>query len=81
MINDEKQIILRILEQFVQTGNAGDEQVKVVCLPDNKTSFVEHIGEDSRSVMLDEYRVGAQIVWAGFSARSQTVFLSATKGR
>jgi hypothetical protein len=31
--------------------------------------------------MLDEYRVGDRTVWAGFSSRSQTVYLSAVNGR
>jgi hypothetical protein len=81
MITDEKQVILRVVERFIQTGIASDEQVNVVCLPDNKTIFVERIGEDSRSVMLDEYRLDARVVWAGFSDRSQTVYLSAGNGR
>jgi hypothetical protein len=81
MMSDEKQTIFRVVERFVQTGTAGDEQVKVICLPDNKTSFVETIGEDGRSIMLDEYRMGDWTVWAGFSSRSQTVYLSAVNGR
>ena len=76
MITDEKQTILRVVESFIRTGLADDKQVKVICLPNNKTSFVEKIGEDGRSIMLDEYRVGARIIWAGFSTRSQTVYLS-----
>ena len=80
-MNDEKQIILRVVERFVETGIASDEQVNVICIPDNKTTFVESKGEDSRSVMLNEYRVGTRVVWAGFSSRSQTVYLSAAGKR
>jgi ribosomal protein S28E/S33 len=80
MMSNEKQIIARVVEQFVRTGFAGDEQVKVICLPDNKTSFVENIGGEGRSVMLDEYCVEKRTIWAGFSAPSQTVYLSAVKG-
>ena len=81
MITNEKQILLRVVQSFIRTGSASDEQVKVTCLPDNKTSFVEHIGEDGRSVLLDEYRMDERVIWAGFSSRSQTVYLSAVTGR
>lgn len=81
MITNEKQILVRVVERFVRTGDASDEQVTVTCLPNNKTSFVEHTGLDGRSVMLDEYRVDGTVVWAGFSPRSQTVYLSAVTVR
>lgn len=74
---DENEILLRVTERFVQTGSTTDEQIKVVCLPDNKTSFVEYLGVDGRSIYLNEYHVDGKIIWAGFSSRTQTVFLSA----
>ncbi len=77
MITDEKQVLQRVVKQFVLTGIAGDAEVNVTCLPDNKTSFVEYSGDDSRSILLDEFRHEARIIWAGFSSRSQTVYLSA----
>jgi hypothetical protein len=75
---EEKAIILRVVENYIRTGNFGDAHVKVSNLPQGKTSFVEHIGEDGRSVMLDEYRVNGRVVWAGYSSRSGTVYLSLT---
>jgi hypothetical protein len=76
MIFDEKQIILRVVDHYIQTGNTDDSQVKVTRLPDNKTSCVEQIAEDGRSIMLDEYRVNGTIVWAGYSGRTGMVYLS-----
>jgi hypothetical protein len=77
MITDEKQTLLRVVEHFARTGSASDDQVKVTCLPDNKTSFVEQIGDDGRSIMLDEFHVDSKVIWAGYSGRSETVYLSA----
>jgi len=74
---DEKELLLRVMERFVRTGSITDEQVKVTCLPDNKTSFVEYIGADGRSIYLDEYHVDGKVMWAGFSSRTRTVYLSA----
>ncbi len=74
--SEEKTIILRVLENYVRTGNVSDEQVKVASLPLGKTSYVEHIGEDGRSIMLNEFRVNGRAVWAGYSSRSGTVYLS-----
>lgn len=80
MRSEEKTIILRVVENFVRTGSTSDAQVKVTSLPAGKTSYVEQSGEDGRSVMLDEYRVNGTVVWAGYSARSGTVYLSLTRG-
>ena len=76
MHSDEKTIILRVIETFIRTGNATDEQVKVTSLPAGKSSYVEQTGEDGRSIMLDEFRVGGRVIWAGYSTRSETVYLS-----
>ena len=77
MFSEEKQIIQRVVERYVRTGSVIDEIVKVICLPDNKTSTVEKVGDDGRSIMLDEYRLDGKVIWAGFSGRTGTVFLSA----
>jgi hypothetical protein len=76
MQSEEKTILQRVVENFVHTGNASDEQVKVTSLPKGKTTYVEQIGEDGRSIMLDEYRVDGTVVYAGYSSRSGTVYLS-----
>lgn len=73
---ENKQTILRVAERYILTGSASDEQVIVTCLPEGKTSFVERVGEDSRTVLLDEYRVKDRVIWAGYSTRSGTVYLS-----
>lgn len=76
MISEEKQIILRVLGTFTQTGAAEDGQVKVVRLADNKTSTVEQIAESNRSIMLNEYRLDNRVIWAGYSSRTGVVYLS-----
>lgn len=73
---DEKTIILRVIENFIRTGETRDEHVNVTSLPYGKTSYVEQTGEDGRSVMFDEYRVDGTVIWAGYSSRSETVYLS-----
>jgi hypothetical protein len=81
MPSEEKQILLRVVENYARTGNASDEQVKVTNLPEDKTSFVEQTGVDGRSIMLDEYHFDGKVIWAGYSSRSQTVYLSAKSAR
>ena len=80
MISDEKKLIQDIVDRYVQTGVASDEQVKVVFLEGNKTTIVEPGGSGGRSVMLDKFRSGERIVWAAFSSHSQTVYLSDDRG-
>jgi hypothetical protein len=79
MMSEEKQIILRVVENYIKTGTVGDEKVQVTRLPDNKTSFVEQTSGDGRSIMLDAYKVDGQIVWAAYSSRSGMVYLSQAK--
>jgi hypothetical protein len=81
MYMDEMTIIRRVVANYAQTGQGSDGQVQVTCLPEGKTSIVETIDTDGRSVMLDEYLVDGQSIWAGFSNRSGTVFLSPGRKR
>lgn len=76
MASEEKIIIARVVEKFIRTGSAEDELVKTTTLPQGKTSYVEYIGEDGRSIMLDEHRLNGKVVWAGYSTRTGTVYLS-----
>ena len=76
MQSEEKTILQRVVENFALTGNASDEQVIVVSLPNGKSSIVEN----DRSVMLKEYKVNEKLIWAGYSSRSNTVYLSLMSG-
>lgn len=78
MPSEEKAIILRVVENYARTGVASDEQVRVTSLPQGNTIYVEQIGEDGRSIMLDKYRVNGSTIFAGYSSRSRTVYLSRT---
>lgn len=49
---------------------------KVKNLPKGKTSYAEQIGEDGRFIMLKEYCMNGTVVYAGYSSRSETVYLS-----
>ena len=76
MSSQEKQIILRVIENYARTGNASDDQVRVTCLPIDKTSFVEQIGDDGRTILMDEYNLDGKVYWASYSIQSKTVYLS-----
>lgn len=76
MISEEKQLILRAVEEYARSGNVGDGLGKVTCLPDNKTSCIEQTDGEGRSIMLDEYHVDDKIIWAGYSGRTGRVYLS-----
>jgi hypothetical protein len=76
MYSQEKEIVLRVVHHYALTGEASDVEVKVVCLPDNKTSFVEPNGSGGRSIMLDAFEVDGRRIWAAYSTHSGTVYLS-----
>lgn len=76
MQSEEKTILQRVVENYARTGNASDEQVTVINLPKGKSSTIEN----DRSVMLKEYKVNEKLIWAGYSSRSNTVYLSLMSG-
>ena len=80
MSAEDKVIILRVLENYALTGNASDEEVKVLNLPKGKTSYIEKTGQDGRTLMLDEYRIQTKVIRAGYSSRSGTVYFSLISG-
>jgi hypothetical protein len=80
MQSEEKNILKRVVENYANTGSTADEQVIIVCLPKWKTSMIEKIEEDDRTVMLDEYLVNEKLIRAGYSSRSNTVYLSLMNG-
>ena len=81
MFSDEKTITMRVVERYATTGNTSDEQVKVICLPNDKTSLIERSGNDGRSILLDEYRMDGKVIWAAYSGQSGTVYLSTVTKR
>jgi hypothetical protein len=80
MQSEERTILLRVVENFARHGITTDEQVAVVCISNGKSSAIEKIGGEGRTVMLDEYVVNEKRIWAGYSSRSHTVYLSLTSG-
>ena len=44
--------------------------------PDQKTVFVEQFDGVGRSIMMDKYDVDGATYWAGYSSRTETVYIS-----
>lgn len=77
MISKEKQIVRQVVDDYLQTGKTDSGEVKVTLLAENKTSCVEQVTVgDSRTIMLDEYRLNGRVIWAAYSSRTGTVYLS-----
>jgi hypothetical protein len=73
MHNDQ---LLKIVERYSRKTNAEYGDIKVTQIPDQKTVFVEQIDGIGRAVMMDKYQVDGAIYWAGYSSRSETVYIS-----
>ena len=72
---DAKQLST-IVEQYCRKIDSTFEDIKVMRVPNWKTVFVEQSGESGRVVMMNEYKVDGAKCWAGYSSRSQTVYIS-----
>lgn len=70
--------MLEIVQQYCREKRLPQDEIKVVQIPNWKTVYVEQIGENGRAVMMTEYKVDGKICWAGYSERSQTVYISMT---
>lgn len=73
---DEKKLLQEMVDQYDRTESEQDGEIKVKRVQDRKTTYVEPDGESGRTVLLNEYKVNGKIYWAGFSSRSQTVYIS-----
>jgi hypothetical protein len=74
---DENQM-LRIVESYCRKPGSQYEGIKITRVPNWKTVFVEQVGESGRAVIMNEYKVDGSKCWAGYSSRSQTIFISLT---
>jgi hypothetical protein len=73
---DEKQFLQEMVDHYARTGSEQAGDIKVRRVQDWKTTYVEPNGESGRSIILNEYKVDGKTYWAGYSSRSQTVFIS-----
>lgn len=68
--------MLKIVEQYSTQGEMVDEEIKVTRVPDWKTVYVEQFDGMGRAIIMTEYKVNGKTFWAGYSQRSQTVYVS-----
>ena len=68
--------LLKIVERYSRTKEGRDDDIKITRVPDQKTVFVEQIDGLGRAVMMAEYQVDGTTYWAGYSSRSETVYIS-----
>ena len=68
--------LLKIVQQYSRKSEAGYGDIKVTRVADQKTVFVEQIDGVGRAIMLSEYKVDGATYYAGYSSRSQTVYIS-----
>ena len=69
--------LLKIVERYnSRQSEAESGGIKVTRIPDQKTVFVEQIDGVGRAVMMDKYQVSGATYWAGYSSRSETVYIS-----
>jgi hypothetical protein len=74
---DSKQM-LAIVEHYCRKIDLEDNDIKVTRVADRKSVFVEQVGDGGRSIMMSEYKVDGITYFAGYSSRSQTVYISQT---
>jgi meiotically up-regulated gene 157 (Mug157) protein len=68
--------LLKIVEQYSRKSEAGYGDITIKRVPDQKTVFVEQIDGAGRAVMMDKYQVDGATYWAGYSSRTETVYIS-----
>ena len=68
--------LLKIVEHYSRKSEAGHGDITVTRIPDQKTVFVEQFDGVGRSIMMDKYDIDGATYWAGYSSRSETVYIS-----
>ena len=72
---DSRQM-LAIVENYSRKIDLEDKDIKITRVADKKSVFVEQVGDSGRAVMMSEYKVDGTTYCAGYSSRSQTVYIS-----
>ena len=72
--------LLKVVEQYSRNAGVVEGPMKITRVEDSKTMYVETIGEMGRSISFNEYNVDGKTYWAGYSSRSNTVFVSQKSG-
>jgi len=72
---DSRQM-LAIVENYSRKIDLEDKDIKITRVADKKSVFVEQVGDSGRAVMMSEYKVDGATYCAGYSSRSQTVYIS-----
>ena len=68
--------LLKIVEQYSRKSGAGYDDINVTRVVDQKTVFVEQIDGIGRAIMMNKYEVDGATYRAGYSSRSETVYIS-----
>jgi len=68
--------MMKIVERYSRQSELAYGEIKITRLPDWKSVYVEYTGEIGRAVMMAEYKVDGKNYRAGYSSRSQTVYVS-----
>ena len=67
---------LKLVEQFSRKSAIVEGQTKIIRVSDYITVYIETIGEIGHSVYLDTFKVDGKTYNAGYSSRSDTLFVS-----
>jgi hypothetical protein len=68
--------MMKIVERYSRQSGLADGEIKITRLPDWKSVYVEYTDEIGRAIMMTEYKVDGKNYRAGYSSRSQTVYVS-----
>ena len=68
--------LLKIVQQYSRKHEPDYGDIKVTRVADQKTVFVEQIDGVGRAIMMVAYQVDGTTYWAGYSSRSETVYIS-----
>ncbi|PKN86330.1 MAG: hypothetical protein CVU46_08095 [Chloroflexi bacterium HGW-Chloroflexi-8] len=69
---------LKLVEQFSRKSDLAVGQTKITRVSDFISVYIETIGDIGHSVYLDEYKVDGMTYNAGYSSRSDTLYISQT---
>jgi len=69
---------LKLVEQFCRKSDLVEGQTKITRVSDYISVYIETIGDIGHSVYMDEYKVDGGTYNAGYSSRSDTLYISQT---
>jgi hypothetical protein len=75
-MSSDRELTQKMLQLYSQSGCEQDGETKIKRVQDRKTTYIEPNDSGGRTIYMNEFKVEGKTYWAGYSSKTQTVYIS-----